>query len=141
MEIMNTKKLIHIQHAFSQFFKRTTFGYAQIIFFAFTLFFSVPIYSQPTISQSQLPDIIEPEKKEELSNSSTEIIIRANVPDAAVYLNSGYQGRTPLTLRNYTQGVYKLVIEKQGYTKQQFLLSIERGKRKYYYIELENIQN
>ncbi|MBQ9239229.1 MAG: PEGA domain-containing protein [Treponema sp.] len=110
--------------------KRTRIGFAYItaLLCAFRL--------APYAEEYQL---LPPEQRQEITDAQTEIVIRTNVTDAAVYLNGAYQGRTPLTVRGLVAGVYELAVEKEGYGRTGYLVAVERGQRHSFYVPLEII--
>lgn len=97
---------------------------------------SIAVEEQQT-HMSTMPKDIWPEKRTDMLNENTEILIRSNVQNASVFLNGIYQGRTPLTINNLVPGIYDLVLEKEGYTSQYFFLNVYRGQQLTYYIQLE----
>lgn len=83
------------------------------------------------------PTELLPETREKIDDDLTEFVIRSNVPNAAVYLNSIYQGKTPLTIKNYTQGAYELIVNGIGYEIPYYFINITKGQRQKYYVSLE----
>jgi hypothetical protein len=64
---------------------------------------------------------------EAITNGS--IYIESNPSNAAVFLNTVYQGKTPVTLYNITRGDYRVVVQKTGYQDWSNRISISLGTR------------
>ena len=64
----------------------------------------------------------------ELKEKRSNVLIRANVQNANVYLNNILQGQAPLSLNNLSSGVYLLSVKKAGYTTEEFYIRVREGK-------------
>lgn len=73
----------------------------------------------------------------ELKEKRSNVLIRANVQNANVYLNNILQGQAPLSLNNLSSGVYLLSVKKAGYTTEEFYIRVREGKSYRYYVELK----
>lgn len=82
-------------------------------------------------------EMLSPEKKYEITNHKTAVEIAANIPDANVFLNDTYQGRTNLTVYDLTPGVYLLRLEKQGYEIQEFMVEVKNHYGQCYFVNMK----
>ena len=57
------------------------------------------------------------------------IKVESNPSNAAVFLNTEYQGKTPLTLYNITHGTYRVLLQKIGYLDWSERISVTSGTR------------
>ena len=64
---------------------------------------------------------------ETITNGS--IYVESNPTNAAVFLNTEYQGKTPLTLSNITRGYYRILVQKTGYQDWSNRISVSLGTR------------
>jgi hypothetical protein len=64
---------------------------------------------------------------EAITNGS--IYIESNPSNAAVFLNTEYQGKTPVTLYNITHGDYRVVVQKTGYQDWSNRISVSLGTK------------
>jgi hypothetical protein len=64
---------------------------------------------------------------EAITNGS--IYVESNPSNAAVFLNTVYQGITPVTLSNITRGDYRVVVQKTGYQDWSNRISVSLGTR------------
>jgi hypothetical protein len=64
---------------------------------------------------------------EAITNGS--IYVESNPSNAAVFLNTVYQGKTPVTLSNITHGDYRVVVQKTGYQDWSNRISVSIGTR------------
>jgi hypothetical protein len=71
---------------------------------------------------------------EAITNGS--IYIESNPSNAAVFLNTVYQGKTPVTLSNITRGDYRVVVQKTGYHDWSNRISVSLGTRSDVYATL-----
>ncbi|MFA5347146.1 MAG: PEGA domain-containing protein [Methanoregula sp.] len=71
----------------------------------------------------------------ETTNGS--IRVESDPSNAAVFLNTEYQGKTPLTLYNITHGTYRVLVQKDGYQDWSERISVSSGTRKDVYATLE----
>jgi hypothetical protein len=71
----------------------------------------------------------------ELTNGS--IKVESNPSNAAVFLNTEYQGKTPLTLYNITHGTYRVLVQKIGYQDWSERISVASGTRTDVYSTLQ----
>jgi len=65
------------------------------------------------------------------------IQVESNPSNAAVFLNTEYQGKTPLTLYNITHGTYRVLVQKIGYQDWSDRISITSGARTDVYATLQ----
>ena len=65
------------------------------------------------------------------------IQVESNPSNAAVFLNTEYQGKTPLTLYNITQGTYRVLVQKIGYQDWSERISVTSGARTDVYATLQ----
>jgi hypothetical protein len=72
---------------------------------------------------------------QQITNGS--IKVESNPSNAAVYLNSEYQGKTPLTLYNISHGTYRIQVQKIGYQDWSERISVASGVRTDVYAPLE----
>jgi uncharacterized membrane protein len=71
----------------------------------------------------------------EITNGSIEI--ESNPSNSAVFLNTEYQGKTPLTLYNITHGTYRVLVQKIGYQDWSDRISVTAGVRTDVYATLD----
>jgi len=71
----------------------------------------------------------------EITNGS--IKVESNPSNAAVFLNTEYQGKTPLTLYNITHGTYRVLVQKIGYQDWSERISVATGVRTDVYAPLQ----
>ena len=71
----------------------------------------------------------------EIVNGSIEV--ESDPSNAAVFLNTEYQGKTPLTIYNITHGTYRVLIQKTGYQDWSDRISVTSGVRTDVYASLE----
>ena len=71
----------------------------------------------------------------EITNGS--IKIESNPSNSAVFLNTEYQGKTPLTLYNITHGTYRVLVQKIGYQDWSERISVSSGTRTDVYATLQ----
>jgi len=71
----------------------------------------------------------------EITNGS--IKIESNPSNSAVFLNTEYQGKTPLTLYNITHGTYRVLVQKIGYQDWSDRISVSSGTRTDVYATLQ----
>ena len=64
---------------------------------------------------------------ETITNGS--IYVESNPTNAAVFLNTEYQGKTPITLSNITRGYYRILVQKTGYQDWSNRISVPLGTR------------
>jgi len=64
---------------------------------------------------------------EAVTNGS--IYVESNPTNAAVFLNTAYQGKTPITLYNITRGYYRVEVQKTGYQDWSNRISVSLGTR------------
>jgi hypothetical protein len=57
------------------------------------------------------------------------IYVESNPSNAAVFLNTEYKGKTPITLNNITRGYYRVVVQKTGYQDWSNRISVSLGTR------------
>ncbi len=65
------------------------------------------------------------------------IQVESNPSNAAVFLNTEYQGKTPLTLYNITHGTYRVLVQKIGYQDWSERISVTSGARTDVYATLQ----
>lgn len=80
---------------------------------------------------------LECEESTDLDGLRTRVTFNANVPNCLVYLNGNLQGRTKLSLINLVDGIYLLRIAKDGYEIRENFITVDSGKAKTYYVELQ----
>ena len=71
----------------------------------------------------------------QITNGS--IKVESNPSNAAVFLNTEYQGKTPLTLYNITHGTYRVLVQKIGYQDWSERISVTSGSRTDVYATLQ----
>lgn len=71
----------------------------------------------------------------EITNGS--IKVESNPSNAAVFLNTEYQGKTPLTLYNITHGTHRVLVQKIGYQDWSERVSVTSGSRTDVYATLQ----
>lgn len=71
----------------------------------------------------------------DMSNGS--IKVESNPTNAAVFLNTEYQGKTPLTLYNITHGTYRVLVQKIDYDDWSERISVASGVRTDVYAQLQ----
>lgn len=69
-----------------------------------------------------------------ISNGS--VYVQSNPSNAAVFLNTMYQGKTPISLYNITQGDYRVVVQKTGYEDWSTRISVSPGTKSDIYATL-----
>jgi hypothetical protein len=72
----------------------------------------------------------------EIPNGS--IKVESNPSNAAVFLNTEYQGKTPLTLYNITHGMHRVLVQKIGYQDWSERVSVTAGSRTDVYATLQD---
>ena len=72
---------------------------------------------------------------QQITNGS--IKVESNPSNAAVFLNTEYQGKTPLTLYNITHGTYRVLVQKIGYLDWSDRISVTSGTRTDVYATLQ----
>jgi len=72
---------------------------------------------------------------QQITNGS--IKVESNPSNAAVFLNTEYQGKTPLTLYNITHGTYRVLVQKIGYLDWSDRISVTSGTRTDMYATLQ----
>ena len=86
------------------------------------------------------PDFFKVQSEKPLTqNKETSLVIETNVTGASVYINNNYRGTTPLTIKNLTEGKYKVRIEKAHYDTKTIYVKVRKGQQRCYYVELERI--
>ncbi len=65
------------------------------------------------------------------------IKVESNPSNAAVFLNTEYQGKTPLTLYNITHGTHRVLVQKIGYQDWSERISVTSGSRTDVYATLQ----
>jgi hypothetical protein len=71
----------------------------------------------------------------QITNGS--IRVESNPSNAAVFLNTEYQGKTPLTLYNITHGTYRVLVQKIDYQDWSERISVTSGARTDVYATLQ----
>ncbi len=69
----------------------------------------------------------------------TRLVIKTNPPDASLYINSLYQGTTPLNISDLKPGIYRITLSKDGYYTRNFFIEIKAGTEKSLYVEMSQI--
>lgn len=102
--------------------------------------------AEPLAPQMQIdavpddPDFFKLESEKKLvERKDSSLTIKSNVTGAHVYLNGNYQGTTPLTIQNLTQGRYHLRIDKDHYETRELYVTVRTAQERIYYIDLERI--
>jgi hypothetical protein len=72
---------------------------------------------------------------QQITNGS--IKVESNPSNAAVFLNTEYQGKTPSTLYNITHGTYRVLVQKIGYLDWSDRISVTSGTRTDVYATLQ----
>ena len=72
---------------------------------------------------------------QQITNGS--IRIDSDPSNAAIFLNTEYQGRTPLTIYNLTPGMYRILLQKIGYQDWSDRISVPAGVQKDVYATLD----
>jgi nicotinamide riboside transporter PnuC len=72
---------------------------------------------------------------QEITNGS--IKVESNPSNAAVFLNTEYQGKTPLTLYNISHGTHRVLVQKIGYQDWSERISVTSGTRTDVYATLQ----
>jgi hypothetical protein len=94
--------------------------------------------STSTISED--PDFFKVESESPLvEKKNSSLTIKTNVSGASVYLNGNYRGTTPLTIKNLTEGKYRLRLQKTHYETRELSIQVRRGQERVYYIDLMRI--
>ena len=70
-----------------------------------------------------------------ISTTNGSIALESDPSSAAVFLNTEYKGKTPLTL-NISHGIYRVVIQKTGYLDWSNRISVTAGTRTDVYAQL-----
>jgi hypothetical protein len=65
------------------------------------------------------------------------INVESDPSNAAIFLNTEYQGRTPLTVYNLAPGTYRVLVQKIGYYDWSDRISVTAGVRKDVYAALD----
>jgi len=99
------------------------------------------IEEQSEIVHSDSVQILElsPESISELTGEKNTSMIRieCNEPSAEVYINSVYQGRTKLTVRNLLPAQYVLEVRKNGFSTKKYFITTKKGYCLTYSVVLE----
>jgi hypothetical protein len=72
---------------------------------------------------------------QQITNGS--IKVESDPSNAAVFLNTEYKGKTPLTLYNITHGTYRVLVQKIGYQDWSDRISVTSGVRTDVYATLD----
>jgi hypothetical protein len=70
-----------------------------------------------------------------ISATNGSIVLESDPSDAAVYLNTEFKGKTPITI-NISRGTYRVVIQKTGYQDWSNRISVTAGARTDVYAQL-----
>jgi PEGA domain len=95
---------------------------------------SVTVYDNTTSTVSATL-ISAPTTTAEITNGS--IKVESNPSNAAVFVNTEYQGKTPLTLYNITRGTHRVLVQKIGYQDWSERVSVTSGSRTDVYATLQ----
>jgi hypothetical protein len=99
-------------------------------------------YTQSVIVSDNATSTVSASLTAALTTTTTEAItngsiyVESNPSNAAVFLNTVYQGKTPVTLSNITRGDYRVVVQKTGYQDWSNRISVSLGKRSDVYATL-----
>lgn len=120
-----------------------------IITFIFTLLLFSPVKTFSLVEEILQTEVIASNTESSLENTmileskiysddkkSTSITIKSNVQGVKIFLNSNYQGTTPLTITSLPHGTYKLHAEKDEYLPLDQAVSVEKGACLTYMINL-----
>lgn len=113
--------------------------FAAFCFFIFAVFLHSQNYSSIVQDKSEHSAVPEQKTPEQVLESKTSVIIRANVPKADVFVNGVYQGETDLEISNLRQGVYIVEVKKPGYTSERFSVTAKGNYALNYYIRLKKL--
>jgi len=72
-----------------------------------------------------------------LETTNGSIKVESNPSNAAVFVNTEYQGKTPLTLYNITRGTHRVLVQKIGYQDWSERISVTTGVRTDVYASLQ----
>jgi hypothetical protein len=100
------------------------------------LFFFIPFCAFTDAAEFNM---LSAEKTALIDENKTAITIRANIQDAAVYLNNEYQGQTPCIISDLAPGTYKLTVKKTGYGEQYYFVAVQKGQSNTFFVELKKI--
>jgi hypothetical protein len=73
-----------------------------------------------------------------ISATNGSIVLESDPSNAAVYLNTEYKGKTPITI-NISHGTYRVVIQKTGYLDWSNRISVTAGTRTDVYAQLSAV--
>lgn len=106
------------------------------LFTIITLFLPM-LFAEETVSENEtiIYEELLPERFEEIE-SGTKVFFKTSVQKAQVFLNSEYQGLTPLEIKDLIPGSYRLTLKKKGYDEQNFSISITSNHSDWYYVEM-----
>jgi serine protease len=99
-------------------------------------------YTQSVIVSDNTTSMVSATLTSTLTTTTTEAItngsiyIESNPSNAAVFLNTVYQGKTPVTLYNITRGDYRVVVQKTGYQDWSTRIFVSLGTRSDIYATL-----
>ena len=85
------------------------------------------------------PELKTVSKKTLENKDKTSFTIKCNIDNSEVYINGRYQGRTDLTLTNFTSGTYKMEVRKKGYQTAYYSIDVRSGYSLTYEINLEKL--
>jgi len=95
---------------------------------------SVTVYDNATSTVSATL-IAAPTTTAEITNGS--IKVESTPSNAAVFINTEYQGKTPLTLYNITRGTHRVLVQKIGYQDWSERITVTSGSRTDVYATLQ----
>lgn len=96
--------------------------------------FLAGLYGEDNIIQELKPVNIQESKSD---REKAVLIIDANVPAAAVYLNSVYQGKSKLRIQKLLPAQYILELRKEGMESCRFYVTAKKGYEVTYKIQLK----
>jgi hypothetical protein len=86
---------------------------------------SVTVFDNTTSTASAVLTALTTTVTAAITNGS--ISVESSPSDASVFLNTEYQGKTPLTLYNISHGYYRIVVQKTGYHDWSNRISVSTG--------------
>lgn len=113
------------------------------LFFVFCLFSGFGLFAQendedtPVVEEPVYLEHLEPSKVELTETTFQSVIeISANVSKADVYINNVFQGRTKLLITDLMPGEYILEVVKGDKKSLKWLITVKRGYKNIYFVEL-----
>ncbi len=87
--------------------------------------------------ENKRPVLLNPESFAEIEAGSRTCVFKTSSAKAAIYINSEFQGYTPLEVDDLVPGFYFVTVQKDGFGTERFLIQVRDGRSDFYYVRLE----